>query len=84
MDNAGKVYRLILLMIYLSKINKNHMLINLLCGELTRMGRFFSVSCDFLIVGHTKFYPDLLFATLVMSLIHQDIPNQLYEVYELL
>jgi hypothetical protein len=58
--------------------NKNHFLINMLCGELLRIGRFIDVSCNFLIAGHTKFYPDLLFAIISIALHNMDILNHLY------
>lgn len=62
----------------ISAINKNSALINFLCGELTRVGRFIEAQGNFLVAGHTKFYPDLLFACLAISLLHSDIFNQLY------
>jgi hypothetical protein len=51
----------------------------MLCGELTRIGRFEDVSYDFLVAGHTKFYPDIVFATIAIAIYNEDVVNQWYE-----
>jgi ascorbate-specific PTS system EIIC-type component UlaA len=57
---------------------KNNVLINMICTEFIRIGRFTEARVNYLVTGHTKFQSDLLFAIVTILLLSLDIFNHLY------
>ncbi len=55
--------------------NKSQYVVNKICAELVRIGRFKRVNMDFLQVGHTKNKADKLFATIAKALLELDYFN---------
>ena len=59
-------------------INRSSDIIQFVCSELTRVGRFLEALCCYLIAGHTKFDPDRVFGWLAICLAKVDMSNILY------
>jgi hypothetical protein len=51
----------------------------MICFELVRIDRFTEARVNYLIAGHIKFQPDLLFAIVTVLLLGLDIFNHLYD-----